>query len=95
MSFKWNTRDKKPPPNSTPCSRGFSKYNTQKPYNGAKISSLISKKMDCIIALTNGKFVGPLKLKLLKYGYEEKLEIKILPPTNNVSFKNAWLCGIF
>jgi hypothetical protein len=51
-----------------------------KAYNELLIYSLLQR-WTAIIALTNGKFVGPFKInQLLKYGYEEKLEIKILPP---------------
>jgi hypothetical protein len=54
--------------------------NIQKPYNAVDLL-IASKDGLQHIALTNGKFVGPFKInQLLKYGYEEKLEIKILRP---------------
>jgi hypothetical protein len=71
--------------------------NIQKPYKVAIDLLIASKKgLQRIITLTNGKFIGPFKInQLLKHGYEEKLMVKILPPANNVSFKNAWLAGFF
>jgi hypothetical protein len=58
------------------------------------IYSLIPSKMDCSVLYVNQREIGPFKInQLLKYGYEEKLELKSYRK-NNVSFKML-ACRIF
>ena len=47
-----------------------------------------------VLQLVNGKFVTELKVKqLIKHGYEARLNMRILPPTYQISLNTHWFAG--
>jgi hypothetical protein len=71
--------------------------NIQKPYNRLLIYSLIPSKWTTTYYCVNQREIcRTFKInQLLKYGYEEKLEVKILPPTKIQRVLKCLACRFF
>ena len=73
---------------------GFGYIYKIKDKKALKFSITNKKGLERVLTLCNGKFVAPFKLEQIKrQKLDERLNIKLLSPTNLIKLDNHWLSG--